>query len=301
MVQLSETERQRIGRMALTAARVKRGAGIAWRACVRVFERDVMLFAGGVSFFGLLAVFPSVSLALSFYAALTSPEQAESQVRLLASVVPPDARALILDQVRKAIDAPIQALSLQGVGALLIAIYATVRGIKGLLAGLHMVAEEPNPRGPVAFNIQAVVVSVFAALFGFLASSLLIALPVILNRFLPDAPARAFLTDSSLWAFAGMTIALALLYRYSLRREPTSWSAVVIGGAVASVIWIGLSKLFVLYGGGAVEIGFAYGSVAAVAVFLSWMHLSAYAVFYGAALAAEIEDFEREGAVFPSL
>ena len=51
----------------------RRTIGLVWKAAVRLWGRDVMLYVGGVSFFALLAVFPALALLLGFYCMVFTP------------------------------------------------------------------------------------------------------------------------------------------------------------------------------------------------------------------------------------
>ncbi|WP_339336647.1 YhjD/YihY/BrkB family envelope integrity protein, partial [uncultured Maricaulis sp.] len=110
-------------------------------AISRAMARDVMLFAGGASFFGMLALFPAIALAMSVYGLLFSVEDAEQQIGRLAEIMPAGAQDFVLGQMGRLADAPIAALSFNGAIALAIALFAASRGAKGITAGLNPFAE----------------------------------------------------------------------------------------------------------------------------------------------------------------
>ena len=62
----------------------------------RAMARDVMLFAGGASFFGMLALFPAIALAMSVYGVVFSIEDAESQFARFAEIMPLVAQDFVL-------------------------------------------------------------------------------------------------------------------------------------------------------------------------------------------------------------
>ena len=67
-----------------------------------------------------------------------------------------------------------------------------------------------------------------------------------------------------------------------------SWRASTTAALVATLLWLGLSKGFSAYIDEVIDFS-VYGSLGALVVFLLWIYWSAYAVFFGGALAIEID------------
>lgn len=118
-------------------------------AISRAMARDVMLFAGGASFFGMLALFPAIALAMSVYGVVFSIEDAESQFARFAEIMPTGAQDFVLGQMSRIADAPIAIVSAQGALALAIALFAASRGVKALIAGLNHLAEDKDIRNVI--------------------------------------------------------------------------------------------------------------------------------------------------------
>ncbi|MBA4801908.1 MULTISPECIES: YihY/virulence factor BrkB family protein [Euryhalocaulis] len=272
-----------------------------WRVARRTWRRfngrDVMLFAGGVSFFGLLAVFPGIAVAVSLYGLFASPDEAATAVERLAIVLPPQAEQLFLDQLHSLAEAPRRVLSVQGAVAFGIAGYGAMRGVKALLAGLNRVCTAEDVRGILSFNLLAAGLTVAAIFAAFMASVLIVILPVILGALPVDLElVRGILGDVKLWATGGMGLSLAMLYRFAMGEGRVRWRASVIGAGTATLIWALAARGFTYYVADLADFRATYGSIGAVVVFLMWIYVAAYAVFFGAALAteAEIEINERE-------
>src|SRR5438067_1632008 len=49
---------------------------VTGRALTRLWGRDVMLFTGGVSFFAMLAIFPTLAILIGLFSVLVDPAQA---------------------------------------------------------------------------------------------------------------------------------------------------------------------------------------------------------------------------------
>lgn len=263
-------------------------------AISRSMARDVMLFAGGASFFGMLALFPAIALAMSVYGVVFSIEDAERQLARLAEIMPSAAQDFMLGQLSRLADAPITVLSVQGGIALAIALFAAARGVKALIAGLNHLAEDRDIRNVIHFNI--------IAMFGVLIGGILLTAANLAVLFIPVIARQvtAWLGIEGLdfglvineWTAAGLSmfLALELLYRLTMRRreQAVSWRASTTAALVATLLWLGLSKGFSAYIDEVIDFS-VYGSLGALVVFLLWIYWSAYAVFFGGALAIEID------------
>jgi len=272
-----------------------------WRVGRRTWRRfngrDVMLFAGGVSFFGLLAVFPGIAVAVSVYGLFASEQEAAQAVQRLSGVLPPQAEQLFLGQLNALSEAPTRVLSLQGALAFGVALYAVQRGVKALLAGLNRVCTSEDVRGILSFNLLAVGLTFAAIFLAFLASILIVTLPVIVEALPVDLPlVRRTLGNAKIWAILGMGGSVALLYRFAMGEGRVRWRASLIGAGAATLLWALAARGFTYYVSDLADFRATYGSIGAVVVFLMWIYVAAYAIFFGAALAteAEIEINERE-------
>ena len=234
-------------------------AWIGWRvfarAVNRVWMRESMLYVGGVSFFALLAIFPSLGILAGLYGLLFSPEQAAAQVAQAADLMPASARMLIENQLVRLAHASRSTLSVQSAVALGVALYAAHRGFKALLAGLSLLHGETNPRGIVKFNFLALLTAV-AALALFVGVSGLFLLAQLLRTAL-----HGTIWIGNVWLWAGLALPAGLtgLYRYAMSREFVPWRASVIGGVFAAALCLFASWLCAIYVSYASAISATYG------------------------------------------
>lgn len=272
------------------ARRVVRAWGRVIRlSFARLWGRDVMLYVGGVSFFALLAIFPALALSVSLYGLLVTPEQALDQAATLARFLPLDAQALFQDELTRFITASHRALSAQSLFAFLVGGYAAHRGIKALIAGLTFIHEEDKPLSFVRFNVLALVVGISAFVMGVGASAAFLfarALGKLLN--VPTVGGALFRNEWT-WATVGLSLGLMLLYRFAMSTVPVGWRASSIAGAVAALLFLAASQLCAVYVSQIANLGATYGSVGAVVIFLVWLSWNVNAIFFGGALATEIE------------
>lgn len=260
------------------------------RALTRLWGRDVMLYVGGTSFFIMLAIFPAVALLIGVYSLLADPAQAEFQAEALARLMPTGAREIFQAELQRLAHAPRDAISAQSGLAVVIGAYAAHRGFKALLAGLSFIHDEPDPRGFVGFNLLALLVLLAAAAMMGLVSSLFLGLRVLSSTFdLRPLAGVSWLYSEWTWASAGLTLGMGLIYRFAMSRRTVAWRASVAGGFAAAVLCIFASWASAFYVEQIAHLGATYGSISAVVVFLIWLSWSVNAVFFGGALATEIE------------
>ncbi len=261
---------------------------LIWRSLQRLWGRDMMLFAGGVSFFVMLAVFPGLMLLVGLYGLVSTPEAAALQAERMAGLLPAGARDLLLVELNRLVQAPIRTLSAQSGVALLVAIYAAHRGFKALMAGLSFVHDEETPHGLVRFNLLAL---------GLLVAAFIL-LPVLSLAFLGLQVAGTVLGFRLLgvvgpWmtALGGLLLALSVIYRYGMSSRPVLWRACLAGAVAAVLLTLAASWAAALYVQSSQGLGAAYGSVTAVVILLIWLSWSVQAVFLGGALATEVERY----------
>jgi membrane protein len=193
-------------------------------------------------------------------------------------------------------------MTTQGAFALLIGLYAAHRGFKAMLAGLSFIHDEDKPRGFVGFNVMALVVLV--ATFGLLAvvSAVFFGFQVLGSAFdLRPLRGVSWLYSEWTWSSAFMTLGMSLIYRWAMSSRPVDWRASLLGGFSAAVLCLFASWATAFYVEQIAHLGATYGSVATVVVFLIWLSWNVNAIFFGGALATEVEIAIDAHAALPSL
>jgi membrane protein len=263
---------------------------LATRAFARSWGRDVMLYTGGVSFFALLAIFPAIAILIGFYKAVLSIGQVSEQAKALADVVPAAARTLFLHEIDRLAGASARTISTQSALALIIGAYAAHRGFKALLAGLNLIHDEKNPHGFFKFNMLAFLVALAAFFLITVVSGAVVTSRLLAHTHAQDSVGLMVLPLQGLWPAIGLCIGLTMLYRYAMSHAArVAWKPALIGGLIATAMSSVFSWLCSIYVEQIVHLGATYGSVGAVVVLLIWLSWNVNAVFYGGALATELE------------
>lgn len=260
------------------------------RALVRLWGRDVMLFTGGVSFFVMLAIFPALAILVGLFSLLADPAQAAQEGEALARLMPIGAREIFQNELLRLTTTPHRAISFQSGVAFVIGAYAAHRGFKALLAGLSFIHDEDKPRGFVGFNVLALVVLIvtFSALG--VVSAVFFGLRVMGVAFeLRPLRGVSWLYSEWTWASAALSVGLACIYRFAMSSRSVDWRASILGGIVAAALCLGASWAIAFYVEQVAHLGATYGSIATVVVFLIWLSWNVNAIFFGGALATEVE------------
>jgi membrane protein len=274
---------------------------VVGKSLARLWGRDVMLYTGGVSFFALLAVFPAVAMLLGVYSLLLTPDQAVAQADVFSRLLPPGAHDLFQQELLRLAHAPIRAVSAQSVIALLVGVYAAHRGFKALLAGLSFIHDEEAPLSFWSFNLLAMgALAAAFALTGFMTGIFLAVRLVAAAMHLSPLKGVHWFYSEWTWASIGMTLGLTLIYRFAMSRRPVAWGPSIAGGVAAAILTLAASWASAFYVQQIAQFGATYGSIAAVVVMLIWLSWNVNAVFFGAALATEIEIFTETPTVIPA-
>ena len=268
-------------------AAVVRVAGRSWR---RSQNRKASLYVGGVCFYALLAAFPALAILIGIYSVAVTPDQAAAQAEAFSRLMPPGPQAMFSAELTRLAHAPIRAMSAQSAVAVVIAFYASHRGVKALLAGLSLIHDDVRPRGIVGFNVVALAVALGGFLLVGLVSWAFLALRVAATTFdvRPLTPGSWIFSEWA-WASIGLVLGLSLIYRYAMASTPMPWRAAVAGAGTAAALTLTSSWVGAYYVQQIAHYGATYGSVTGVVIFLVWLSWNVNAVFYGGAVATEME------------
>jgi len=259
------------------------------RSLARLWGRNVMLYTGGVSFYALLAAFPTVALLIGVYSLLLTPDDAITQAGAMARILPASAADLFQSELMRLARAPIRIVSAQSVVALLISLYAAHRGFKALIAGLSFIHEEKEPRGFVGINVLALLALIAAfALIGVLSGAFL-TVRILASTFGVAQGRGHHFFNEWVWAGFGISLGMTLIYRFAMSSRLVDWRAAWLGGVAAAALTLFASWASAIYAKQFAHFGATYGSIAAVVVVLIWLSWSVNAVFFGAALVTEVE------------
>jgi membrane protein len=268
--------------------------GITWKqfflALKEKFLKDKLMdVAAGVTFFGVLALFPFLLFLVTLAGLVLQPPQVEQFIREIGNVAPEDASRIIAQQIRDIHKS-------QNVGLLTVgfigAIWSASGGVVSLmdaLNGLHHV-EDRRPfwktRGlAILTTLGGGAAILIAALVGVAAGPI----------------AKAFggpIAMVVLWLrlpVAGLLMALVWAVLYQILPDVRQRFRFLTPGSVVGVaVWLVASwgfSFYVLHFG---EYNKTYGAIGGAIVMLMWMWISAMFLLVGAQINAVIEDLSAK-------
>ena len=271
---------------------------IPWAGWKQILKRawaennadNMPIIAGGVAFFGFLAIFPSLIALISIYGLVASPEQAAEQVESFTAGLPESAQTLIETQVENITDNAGGALTLSLVVSILGALWSSSGGVSNLVKAVNIAYDEVEARNFIKLRALSLALTLGAVVFVVLAIGLIAVVPVVLDA-LPLGGLTTVLLQILRWGLLLFMVmgSLAVLYRVAPDRDSPQLQWVSLGAVVVTVVWVLVSVGFSLYVNNFGSYDKTYGAIAGVIVLMLWLYLTCYLVLLGAEINAEAE------------
>jgi membrane protein len=260
------------------------------RTVSEVSRDRVLTVAGGVTFYGLLSLFPALTVLVSLYGIFAAPESISGHLDMLGTFLPESAMSVIGEQATRIARSDQTQLSLAGLAGGLIALWSANAAMKALIDTLNLVYGTNEERGFLKLNAVTLLFTISAILGVMVLFAVVAAVPVILQMFWLGGTVD-FLIWAGRWPviFVLVILALAVLYRFGPCRPNVGWRWITPGSVIAALGLLALSMLFSWYAASFGRFNETYGSLGAVIGFMIWMWLSAVIVLVGAEINSEIE------------
>ena len=256
----------------------------------QISEDRVSSVAGGMTFFGLLALFPAITAFVSIFGLVADRSTITRLTGMMERFMPGEAATLIEDQINSILDAPSQSLSIALIISILAALYSAMGGAKSLIGGLNIAWFEQEKRGFLQLNLIALAFTLGAiALLGLMIAVIAV-VPVVLGWF-PLGELTETLVAWLRWpiTFGVLLVALAAIYRWGPAKTDPAWQWITPGALFAAVGLIVASLLFSWYAANFGSYNKTYGSLGAVVVLMMWLWIASIVVLIGAELNSEVE------------
>jgi membrane protein len=288
---VAETEKHR-GRDAETPTEIPTlgWKDILWRTYEEMDKDRILAVAAGVTYFGLLALFPAITALVSMYGLFTDPLTISDHLTALSGLLPGGAVDMIGDQVKRITEQGQGALGFAFFFGLALALWSANAGMKAMFDALNVAYDEEEKRGFFALNLRSLTFTLGAILFILMALGGIVVVPVVLE-FFGLGEAVEWILWIARWPVMVLIIVLglAVLYRYGPSRDKVEWKWITPGSILAAIVWIVGSMLFSWYVANFANYNETYGSLGAAIAFMTWLWLSTTIVLVGAELNAEIE------------
>ncbi|MES1924034.1 YihY/virulence factor BrkB family protein [Salinisphaera sp. T31B1] len=253
-------------------------------------DNNLSIIAAGVSFYGLLAIFPGIAAFVAIYGLFLDPSGVVGQMEQLRGIVPADVISTVTGQMTQIAAKPQTSLGFAALFTLALALWSARKGTTALMVALNVVYAERERRN---FFVQIAVslALTLAIIAGLIAIAVLAAgVPLVLAALNFPGWAVAVgrgvgLGGAALFLMAG----IAGLYRYAPSRRAPKWRWVMVGAVMVTIFWILGSLAFSVYVAFSGSYSATYGSLGAVVVVLTWLYITVLIMLVGGELNAQLE------------
>ncbi|PVZ15050.1 YihY/virulence factor BrkB family protein [Actinomycetospora cinnamomea] len=263
-----------------------------WQIVRRAFKEssadNVSMLAGGVAFFGFLAIIPALIALVSLYGLVADPAQVAATIEGLSEALPESAQQLVADQIGAVVGAGTGSLTTGLVISVLAALFSASSGTQNLMAAINIAYDETESRGAVKLRAIALLLTAGAVVFVVVSIVLVAVAPVVLDAL---GTTGRVLGQVVRWVLlVGLVVlGLAVVYRVAPDRDAPRFRWVTPGSFLATVLWIVGSIAFSFYVDNFGSYNKTYGALAGIVVFLLWLYLTSYIVLLGAEINSEAE------------
>jgi membrane protein len=264
---------------------------IARRTWAEFIDDRIPTVAAGSTFYALLALFPALGVFVSLYGLFGDVGEAQKQIAALQGLLPEGGVRVLSDQINRLAAAPPGGLGLTFALSLVLSVWSSNAGTKALIEGLNIAYEARERRSFLTLNLVSLGFTAGGILFSVAGLATVVAVPGLLARV-----GLGHLIGGSVWRWpimlAVMVAVLSGLYRFAPSHKHPHWRWVTPGGILATALWGAMSAAFSFYVGHWGHYDRTYGSLGALAGFMTWIWLSLIVVLLGAELNCEL-DHER--------
>ena len=261
---------------------------IFWRLGVSYFGDRIGFLAGGVTFFVMLSLFPTLAAFVTIYGLFADPADAWGRLQFLYSILPSGVAQFLGGEMQRLAENSNTALTFTLVFTLALSLWTANGAIKVLFYGLNVAYHEVERRNIVRYNLMCMGFTLSGLLAVLATAALVVGVPLVLGVFgLADEWAHlAPLRWPVLLLVYGAV--LTVIYRHGPCRQKARLRWLTPGAIFAALLSVILSLIFSWYLQTFVRTAY-YGPLAAMMGFLLWTWLTVQIVLMGAELNAEIE------------
>ena len=241
-------------------------------------------------FYGLLAIFPTVTAFVSLYGLFAKASTISDHLALAAGVIPSGGVEIIQEQINRITAKGDARLSLAFAFSLGLALWSANAGMKAVIDALNVTYNEKEKRGFIKLNLVSLALTVGAILSLLVAVGSIVVLPLILSSFGLGGWTEILLRFLRWPVLICLVVfGLAVLYRFGPSRESPRWEWLSVGSVTAAIAWLVGSALLSWYLANFANYDATYGSLGAAIGMMIWMWMSSIVILVGAELNSEIE------------
>lgn len=278
----------------------KKIKGSGWKKILldvkdRIGENNLTIVGAGVAFYSFLAIFPALVAILSIYGLAVDPAQAQQQISQLGSMMPEEALSIIEERIENLVSTPGSALGWGTIIGILVSLWSANAGTKSLFTGVDIAYGIKNNRGFIKQNALTLVFTLGAIITLLISITLIVIFPAVVQTFGLPGNIEGLISWLR-WPFLAAVVifVISMIYKYAPDRKSPKFKWVVVGAAVATLLWLVLSWAFSFYVSNFGNYGEMYGSISAVVILMLWLFLTSFIILLGAELNAATEKYAEE-------
>jgi len=254
------------------------------------WQDRILTVSAGITFFGLLALFPAIASIVSLYGLLADRASIAQVLHTLAPYLPGGAVTVLNEELHRLVtEKPIK-LNVAFISGSAIALWSASGGVSALIDGLDVAFETRETRSFLILTRDALLFTLAGIIAGTLAAYLVAVIPVAIEKS-PYARSFHIAFEILRWpaAFGLTSFFFALIYHIGPDRKtvPPHW--ITWGSSIGSLLWILGTLLFSWYVQTFGTYDRTYGSLGAAVGFLTWIWISLVILLLGAEIDCEIE------------
>ena len=273
---------------------------ITWPELLRrtwkeINDDNCLGMAAQLAYYFILALFPALLVVVAI-ASYFPPATMQTVIASLDRVMPPEAFALISDQLQAISDGDDAGLLTLGV---LGALWSSSAALTAIIDTFNRAYDIEESRPWWKVRLLAIGLTLGIAVFILTAFALVVAGPE-LARWLVGrfglASAVATVWTIVQWPLVFLLVAFGVAMTYYFAPDADQdWVFLTPGSVVATVLWVLASLGFRFYTQHFGDYNATYGALGAAVLLLLWLYVSGLSILVGAELNAEIEHASPEG------
>lgn len=261
---------------------------IFWRLGVSYFGDRVGFVAGGVTFFVMLSLFPTLAAFVTLYGLFADPTEASARLYFLYSVLPVDVAKFLSGEMQRLAENSNTQLTFTLVWTLALSLWTANGAVKVLFYGLNVAYHEVERRNIVHYNLMCMGFTLTGLVAVLISAAMVVGVPLVLGVFGMAAEWEHLAPLRWPVLLLIYVAALTVIYRHGPCRQRARLHWLTPGAIFAALLSLILSLIFSWYLQTFVRTA-SYGPLAAMMGFLLWTWLTVQIVLMGAELNAEIE------------
>ena len=267
------------------------------RTLFRQFWNDAVLdTAAQLSYYFVFALFPFLFFLVTLAAYLPLGGAIDTLLDRAKELMPGQALEIIRGQLDNLVHQPHPKFL---TGALIIALWSSSRGIDAIRIALNLAYAVRESRPWWKVQAIALVMTIASALLVLVAVTLIVlggkAGLWLTNKVGFGSESLAIWTYLR-WPVTAVIIMLALALTYHLLPDvEQKFKLITPGSVVGSILWLLATWGFTYYVEHFANYNFAYGSLAGIAILLTWLYIGGVIFILGGEMNAILEHASREG------